>query len=116
MLARENRLRSAADITRVYKRGVYGGSGGALSVKAVKSGRPATRVVVVVAKKVSKRAVVRNRIRRRLIEHIRSRFETVVPGWDIVLSVHTDISELSASDLADHVAKALTRAGVTTKI
>jgi ribonuclease P protein component len=116
VLARENRLRSAADIARVYKRGVYGGSGGALSVKAVKSGRPLTRLVVVVAKKVSKRAVVRNRIRRRLIEDIRSRLATVAPGWDIVLSVHTDISELLASDLAQHVATALTRAGVITKI
>jgi ribonuclease P protein component len=112
VLARENRLRSAADIARVYKRGAYGGSGGALSVKAAKSGRAHTRLVVVVGKKISKKAVVRNRIRRRLIEGFRSRFETVAPGWDIVLSVHTDISELPATAIAEHVAQALSRAGV----
>lgn len=113
MLARPNRLRSAADIARVYKRGAYGGSGGALSVKAVRSGRPASRVVVVVGKKVSKRAVIRNRIRRRIIELFRLRWATVIPGYDIVLSVHSDISELTAASLSGHLTKALDRAGVT---
>lgn len=113
MLAREQRLRSAADIARVYKRGVYGGSAGALSIKAVKSGRALNRAVVVVGKKVSKKAVVRNRIRRRLAEILRPRLTTAAPGWDIVLSVHTDISTLSAADLTAHVSRALDRAGVT---
>lgn len=112
MLARENRLRSAADIARVYKRGAYGGSGGALSVKAVVSGRPVTRVVVVVAKKISKRAVVRNRIRRRLVEQLRQRWATVKPGYDIVVSVHADLSQLPPLELTSHLAKALGRAQV----
>jgi ribonuclease P protein component len=112
VLARENRLRSASDIARAYKRGSYGGSGGALSVKTVKSGRPHARAVVVVGKKVSKRAVIRNRIRRRLIELLRNRWATVPVGYDIVLSVHSDISELAAATLAEHLTRALTRAGV----
>ena len=112
MLAREFRLRSAADIARVYKRGAYGGSGGALSVKAVKSGRALNRAVVVVGKKVSKKAVVRNRIRRRILELLRPLATTAAPGWDIVLSVHSDISALPAAELREHVARALDRAGV----
>ena len=112
MLAREFRLRSAADIARAYKRGAYGGSGGALSVKAVRSGRGQSRLVVVVAKKVSKRAVIRNRIRRRIVESLRERWATVVPGYDIVLSVHTDISEMQASQIQEHISRALSRAGV----
>jgi len=112
VLAREFRLRSAADIARAYKRGAYGGSGGALSVKAAASGRPVTRVVVVVAKKISKRAVVRNRIRRRLVELLRHSWATVQPGYDIVVSVHADISQLPAAELSGHLAKALGRAHV----
>ena len=112
MLAREFRLRSAADIARVYKRGVYGGSGGALSVKAVKSGRALNRAVIVVGKKVSKKAVVRNRIRRRLVELVGPLVTTAAPGWDIVLSVHSDISALPVAELRNHVAQALGRAGV----
>jgi ribonuclease P protein component len=113
MLARSNRLRSAADIARVYKRGVYGGSGGALSVKVLKSGRPQARAVVVVAKKISKRAVVRNRIRRRLIELVRPYLETAAAGYDIVVSVHTDISETPSAALQEHLARAFGRAGLT---
>lgn len=115
MLARENRLRSAADIARVYKRGAYGGSGGALSVKSVKSGRPSSRLVVVVGKKVSKQAVTRNRIRRRIIENLRSSWATVLPGYDIVISVHVNISEIPALELQQHLVKALGRAGVTAR-
>lgn len=116
MLARENRLRSAADIARVYKRGAYGGSGGALSVKAYKSGRAENRAVIVVGKKVSKKAVVRNLIRRRISELLRPLLTTAAPGWDIVLSVHTDISAVSPSDLGAHVLEALERAGVLAKV
>ena len=113
MLAREHRLRAAADIARVYKRGAYGSSGGALSAKATQSGRAQTRAVVVVGKKVSKRAVVRNRIRRRLISLLSGLWETVSPGYDIVVSVHADISELPSTALSEHLIRALTRAGVT---
>ena len=112
MLASSHRLRSAADIARVYKRGSYGGSGGALSVKAVSSGRPDYRLVVVVGKKVSKKAVVRNTIRRKLVELVRTNQATVPGGYDIVVSVHADISQLATSALAAHLTKALGRAGV----
>jgi ribonuclease P protein component len=83
-----------------------------LSVKAVQSGRSQPRAVVVVAKKISKKAVVRNRIRRRLIENLRALLATVTPGYDIVISVHSDISELPAADLSQHLTRALVRAGV----
>ena len=83
-----------------------------MSVKAVNFGRPLSRLVVVVGKKVSKRAVTRNRIRRRIIESLRSRWATVLPGYDIVLSVHTDVSKMAKIILQEHLEKALKRAGV----
>jgi len=112
MLARAFRLRAAAEIARVYKRGAYG-SGGPLSVKAAPSGRPVSRAVVVVGKKVSKRAVVRNRIRRRLVGILEEHWQTLGTGYDIVVSVHADISELPAPALKEQLIRALTRAGVT---
>jgi len=112
MLARENRLRQAADITRVYKKGAYGASGGVLSVKAAYSGRSHLRAVVVVGKKVSKRAVVRNRLRRRVIGDLERSWTTLKTGYDIVVSVHQDVSEMLAGELSDHLSRALTRAGV----
>jgi len=115
MLKRANRLRQGRDIARVYKTGAYGGASGVLSVKAAPSGRPEPRVVVVVAKKVSKRAVIRNRIRRRLIEQIRQEWATVKSGYDIVVSVHSDVSEMPADTLHNHLFHALNRAGVVAK-
>jgi ribonuclease P protein component len=113
MLSKPLRLRQAADITRVYKKGSYGGSGGVLSVKAMASGRSQSRVVVVVAKKVSKRAVVRNRLRRQVVGDLERHWQTVRPGYDIVISVHSDVRTLSAEKLHDHIFLALKRAGAS---
>jgi ribonuclease P protein component len=114
VLAKSHRLRTAADIARVYKKGVYGSAGGVLSVKAVRSGRLTARAVVVVGKKVSKRAVVRNRIRRRLTGLLFSEWATVRTGYDIVISVHSDVSELSTDELRERLFEALGRAAVIT--
>jgi ribonuclease P protein component len=113
MLAASNRLRKAYDITRVYRRGRYGGSG-ILSVKALSTGRPESRATIVVAKKVSKRAVVRNRIRRRLAGILRDEWQTVRPGYDIVVTVHQDIAEESAQALQAALVAALRKTNVTT--
>jgi ribonuclease P protein component len=110
MLSSANRLRSARDIARVYKQGVYGAGGGALSLKALRSGRATTRAVVVVGKKIDKRAVVRNRIRRRLIEQLRPKLATVGPGYDIVVTVHSNIETRSVAEMAAYLDQALVRA------
>lgn len=110
MLSAVNRLRKAHDIVRVYRRGTYGGSG-ILSVKALSNGLGVSRAVVVVAKKVSKRAVVRNRIRRRLVGIIREEWATVRPGYDIVVTVHQDVAETAAGDLKQALQTAVTRSG-----
>jgi ribonuclease P protein component len=114
VLAPANRLRQASAITRVYKKGVYGSAGGVLSVKALASGRPQSRAVVVVSKKINKRAVVRNRIRRRLAGALFSEWATVRTGYDIVINVHRDLSELPAPELRAHLLQGLRRAGVLT--
>jgi ribonuclease P protein component len=112
MLAAKNHLRKEADITRVYRRGSYGAGGGLLSVKAAPNGRSESRAVVVVSKKINKRAVVRNRIRRRLSAQLAEVWGTVATGYDIVVSVHVDIAELSTEQLARALGTALTRAKV----
>ncbi len=111
MLASENRLKSARDIARVFKRGNYG-KGGLITAKATHSGLSDSRAVVVVSKKISKRAVVRNKIRRRIVEIVRQRWETVRPGYDIVITVRGDVSSLDHSTLNHNVVTALTRVAI----
>ena len=110
MLAAPNRLRKNFEITRVYKRGVYGSSGGPLSLKAFHTKQAQSRAVVVVSKKIDKRAVVRNRIRRRLTGVLATIWKTVPAGYDIVVSVHSDVSGLTAPELTRLVTSALASA------
>ena len=111
MLAAANRLRATRDITRVYRQGRYGG-GGALSLKARRNGLSLTRVVVVVAKKVDKRAVVRNRLRRRVVGVLEQLWDQVPTGYDIVISVHEPFGELPVAELKQLLIRALEHAGV----
>lgn len=114
MLPSQNRLKKSADIARVYRQGKYGGGGG-LSVKARRTGRAESRAAIVVGKKVDKRAVVRNRNRRRLAAVLAQLWPGVAPGYDIVVSVHQDLAELPATGLQNLVSRALSAAGVKEK-
>ncbi|HEX7260114.1 MAG TPA: ribonuclease P protein component [Candidatus Saccharimonadia bacterium] len=109
MLASPNRLKQPSDIARVFRRGRQGVSG-PLVLKAAPSGAVASRGVVVVSKKVSKRAVIRNRIRRRIGAMLAERWATVTPGYDIVITVHSNIAETPAPELAKHLDEAIRRA------
>jgi ribonuclease P protein component len=69
------------------------------------------RLAVVVSKKVSKSAVVRNRIRRQLYEAVR-RFEAKITApYDMVLTVfHEQVKELSGQEV-DRLVRAQLRQG-----
>lgn len=110
MLARDRRLRRERDIARVYHKGRYGG-GTNLQVKTLLTGYPGSRVAIVVSKKVSKKAVVRNRIKRRLAGQMETLWQTVRPGCDIVVTVRADVSAAATEALAKELSVALERAG-----
>jgi ribonuclease P protein component len=114
MLPSQNRLKKAVDIARVYRLGKYGG-GGQLSIKARRTGRPDSRAAIVVGKKVDKRAVVRNRSRRRLAAALVRLWPGVAAGYDMVVSVHADVNELPVAKLDEQLGRALTSAGVKEK-
>ena len=110
MLTADRRLKKSRDISRVFSRG-RSGSSGPILVKAAKNGGE-SRAVVVVSKKVSKKAVVRNRIRRRIASWLATEWATVTSGYDIVITVREDISEAPAPDISRHTKAALEKAGV----
>lgn len=97
MLASTQRLRHSRDITRVHSKGKPARSG-PLQARALRNNRSTSRAVVVVGKKVSKKAVVRNLIRRRLAAVLATQWETVTPGYDIVVTVRDDISAATTAE------------------
>lgn len=113
MLASAHRLKKGGEITRVMLRGQYAASG-PMMLKTLPNRLAVSRGVVVVSKKVSKKATVRNRIRRRLAALLAERWATVTPGYDIVITVRADIAEAAAPKLAGHLDTALRRLGLTT--
>lgn len=84
MLAKEHRLRKQKDFEAVFKTGRYS-RGVFLSLKAAKNNLAESRFGIVVSAKVSKKAVVRNKIKRRLRHIIHRRLPEVKDGFDVAV-------------------------------
>ena len=75
------------------------------------TGRPSSRFSVVVSTKVSKSAVLRNALRRRVYEHIRSaHLAAIEPGYDVVVRIVPGATSAVPATLRNDVTALLRRA------
>jgi len=111
MIGRRHRFHGYGSLRGVYQRGKTArGTNMTLRYAAGNPGKP-YRVAVVVSKKVSKSAVTRNRIRRRVYEAVRTSGREIVPGTDLVFTVFSDqTAELEAPKLQKTVDELLAKA------
>lgn len=90
-LPKANRLRDRKDYRAVYEQGVrrYSPHLTLIAFPAEQSAvsPPKTKVGISIGKKVSKKAVIRNRIKRQLKSAIRANLAWIEPGWKIVIVV-----------------------------
>jgi len=84
MLPKTNRLKKKKDIERVFKSG-QGFKEDFLILKVVRSNFKNSRFALVVSQKISKKATLRNKIRRKLSELVRSKIKRVKKGRDLIL-------------------------------
>jgi len=84
MLPKINRLQKKEDFRRLYRQGEFSSIGGIYLKKGI-NGLSHTRIGFLVEKKLFKKAVERNRIRRLLREAVRRNIETIKPGMDIII-------------------------------
>lgn len=121
-LPKQNRLRSARDFGKVHRKGKRAAAD-ALAVRALKQASVGQKLVlradgslldeqgvdeplsapsscfgISISKKVSKRAVVRNRIKRQLRAIIRDRLTNIRPGWQVVIVVRPSAVECDFAD------------------
>lgn len=90
MINRRFRFHGYGSLRRAYREGRVT-RGPFFAVKCVENPRRSDyRLAVVVSRKVSKSAVVRNRIRRRLYEAVRQLQPAVEGPYDIVITVFND--------------------------
>jgi len=86
MLPRENRLKKEEDFKKVFKKG-RGFTNNLFVLKIVKNNLDISRFAFVISKKISKKATVRNRIKRRLDNVIRVDLPKIKKGWDGIIIV-----------------------------
>jgi ribonuclease P protein component len=108
MLTKINRLTKKKDFDRVFAEG--GSSFNKLiGIKAAKNGLPHSRFGIIVSTKVSKKAVIRNTIKRRIREVIRGKLKQIKSGQDCVIIalpaiVEKDFCEIERS-LTDNLSR-----------
>lgn len=113
MIDTTHRFQGYGSLRFVYQKGrtIRGPS---CSLKYVLNRRRDTfRAAVVVSRKVHKSAVVRNRIRRRIYEVIRTAAPTIIAPFDLVFIVYSDqLADVPAAQLKSAVYEKLEKAGI----
>jgi ribonuclease P protein component len=114
MIGRKNRYQVRASIQRLYKNGKSVRSGTLALRYAQNPKRREYRVAVVVSRKVSKSAVVRNRIRRRIYERVRILSIGFTAAYDLAFTVFDEkIATLPPSELDAEIVKLVKKAGIS---
>jgi ribonuclease P protein component len=111
MLAKVFRFHGHQSVRRSYRQGssVRGFIGSLHVYEDAKS--PKLKVAVVVSKKVSKSAVVRNRIRRRIFEQVRVHQPILTKQAELVFTIYQEeAATMPSQKLADAVEELLKRA------
>lgn len=90
MLAKQYRLKKNKDFDLLFKKGKYV-SNGLFFLVFKKNKLKNSRFGFIIGKKISKKAITRNKIRRKISEIIRMMMDNVKAGFDIVVGVKPDI-------------------------
>jgi len=103
MIARDNRFHGHSAVARVRGSSVHSKN---LSFRWAKNNRNDYRLAVVVSKKIDNRAVVRNRIRRRVFEEIRKQGSLNGKSVDLVVYIKTpEVQAMEVKKLHEEIAQ-----------
>ena len=103
------RLLRRADFRRVYEQGQRR-SASLCTVFLLSNGLTNSRLGITVPSRVGK-AVVRNRIKRRIREIFRTHRSTIAPGWDIVVNPRAQAAEAGFARLTKEFLKIMPKQG-----
>ncbi len=111
MIAKRIRFHGYGSLNYVYRSGQTVRGTQCMLRYAKNERRKSPRVAVVVSKKVSKSAVVRNRIRRRIYEIVRQYEPAISEPYDMVFSVFSDqVQDIPNKELQKIIADQLKKA------
>ena len=90
MLKKENRLILDRDFSRVFSKG-KSFWGEFLGIRVARRDDDGLRFGFVISNKISKKATVRNRIKRQLREAVRINLDQITKGYDVAVMVNSKI-------------------------
>jgi ribonuclease P protein component len=111
-MKREQRLRKAADFQRVREAAERSWAHPLLILYAAPNEEGHTRIGITVGKRVAKSAVKRNRIRRRIREAFRLRYDHTRPGFDLVFIARNPSLQANWVQIREAVDSVIQRAGL----
>jgi ribonuclease P protein component len=111
MLPPANRLRKETEIKRALASPIRRKSG-LLACKTAANNLAAGRFCFIVSKKVSNKAVVRNKLKRRLRAATAGLLDRIKPGFDCVLIAFPGLETKDYSEIAATLQKVLAMAGI----
>ncbi|HIK38243.1 MAG: ribonuclease P protein component [Geminocystis sp.] len=115
-LPSKNRLKRRQDFEAVYKQGIRVASRyfvvRALPVTANTSPPPPTKFGLCVSRQVSKKAVVRNKIKRHLRNALRNLLPLFTSPWLIVIIVKPEVTECNYDNFLRELEKLFIKAGI----
>ncbi len=114
MLPRSNRLTKKNDFAIVQRDGMAAGSD-FLVLKFLKNSLATTRVGFVVSKKISNKAVIRNKVKRRLREAMRLFVVDAAKGWDLIFFTKSAIKNKDFEEIKVAVESLLRKAKLISK-
>lgn len=113
MINRAHRFHGRSSLRFVYQKGQTVRAGSISLRYAHNTRQPSYRMAVVVSRKVSKSAVVRNRVRRRLYEIVRKHAGRISGPYDLILTVYDEhVADMSHATLQQAVLGMLSKAAI----
>lgn len=98
MFKKENRLTKTKEFDNVWKKG-RSSFDKTLGIKSIKNDLGINRFGVLVNTKVSKKAVVRNKIKRRIREAVKERFDELAKSFDMTIIALPESKEKTLKEI-----------------
>lgn len=113
MLARKNRITGKSNFEKIKNEGVlYQGKAFGLAVLKREESNP-PRFAFVISTKISKKAVERNRAKRRLGEAVRKNLDKTKNGFDVLFLAKKEILKSSTKEIADEITRLFKEADIS---
>ena len=104
MLPKENRLKKKKDFERAFEKG-RNIKGDTIYLKVLKTEEPFSRIGFIVSKKISLKAVERNKIKRRMRDSVKRILNTTENGLDIIVTALPKIKKSEFKDIKEDITK-----------